>query len=257
MTSQGIEPCAGSVWDCPHPQVTARREWQARPLAVAGRRGIEPRSSVLEANPIPDRDPWVTPGGLEPPSRASRTRILDPLDDGVVGVVYGNRTRVAGLRARPPGHWRNTTGCARLESNQRAPACRAGVRPLNYARMERATRIELAWSSLEGCRLASRPRPHRSSGRSRTCTSSVNSRAQCHLATLECWCLPREAEPSVGIEPTPAAYEAAARPSCCEGARADDGDRTRLDFAGNEAPHRAASSAHGCPRLDSNQHTSG
>jgi hypothetical protein len=51
----------------------------------------------------------------------------------------------------------------------------------------------------------------RSSGGTRTHTSSVNSRAQCRFATLEY-------EPSVGIEPTPAAYETAARPSCCEGA---------------------------------------
>jgi hypothetical protein len=74
--------------------------------APAGRRGVEPRWSELETNPIPDRSLYVRDSGR------TRTAILrfglsdpGPLDDGVscAGVVYGIRTRVAGLRARSPG----------------------------------------------------------------------------------------------------------------------------------------------------------
>src|SRR5215813_4937529 len=72
----------------------------------AGRRGVEPRWSDLETNPIPDRSLCSRDSGR------TRTAILrfgfsdpGPLDDGVlrVGVVYGSRTHVTGLRARFPG----------------------------------------------------------------------------------------------------------------------------------------------------------
>jgi hypothetical protein len=73
---------------------------------LAGRRGVEPRWSDLETNPIPDRSLCSRDSGR------TRTAILrfgisdpDPLDDGVsrAGIVYGSRTRVVGLRIRSPG----------------------------------------------------------------------------------------------------------------------------------------------------------
>src|SRR5262249_42287494 len=101
---------------------------------LAGRRGVEPRWSDLDTNPIPDRSLWS----------AGRTRQIE-------------------------------TECARLGSNQRSPVRQTGIHPLNCVRVE----------------------------------------------------------PPVGIEPTPAAYEAATRPSCCEGnAGADGRVRTCLDFVG-------------------------
>src|SRR3954468_3159425 len=70
--------------------------------ALAGRRGVEPRWPELETNPIPDRSLYLCDSGR------TRTAILrfglsdpGPLEDGVSWpcVVYGSRTRVAGLRA--------------------------------------------------------------------------------------------------------------------------------------------------------------
>lgn len=74
--------------------------------APAGRRGVEPRWSELETNPIPDRSLYVRDSGR------TRTAILrfgisdpSPLEDGVLraGVVYGSRTRVTGSRIQFPG----------------------------------------------------------------------------------------------------------------------------------------------------------
>ena len=103
--------------------------------AFASRRGIEPRWSALETNPIPDPGPKLCDSGW------TRTTILrfvisdpDPLEDGV-GALGRNRTDAGGLRDR------YTTVVLR-------------------GRFERTTGFEPAWSSLATKCRAERPRPH-------------------------------------------------------------------------------------------------
>ncbi len=103
--------------------------------ALAGRRGVEPRWSDLETNPIPDRSLCLRDSGR------TRTAILrfgisdpDPLEDGALrsGVVYGSRTRVTGLRARFPG---------RLEEHDLVRT--AGIEPAISGRSRRHSPAEL------------------------------------------------------------------------------------------------------------------
>jgi hypothetical protein len=77
-------------------------------------------------------------------------------------VVYGNRTRVAGVRNRFPRPLKehDVVRAAGIEPAISGVSSQRSAAELR-AHQERVARIELAWNSLEDCRLASRPHPHR------------------------------------------------------------------------------------------------
>ena len=169
---------------------------------LAGRRGVEPRWSDLETNPIPDRSPCSRDSGRTR-TAIPRFGLSDPvpLEDGVsrAGVVYGSRTRVTGVRTRPPGllEEHDLVRAAGIEpaisgmSYRRSPAeLRAHPRPdqthgralgrnrtdtrglrgcdttfvLRGHTVERTAGFEPAWTSSGTKRRTQRPRPHRASG---------------------------------------------------------------------------------------------
>ncbi len=172
------------------------------------------------------------------------------------GASGENRTRVARFAGAGLAAWRPTQTWIGPESNRPQPHCKCSSPPWHMptrarTRSRRGSNSPIAVdsraSSPEDFETKRAPRRDRTSiGRlSSDCTTVVLAeRSEPGKRTLEGTAISTESEPAVGIEPTPAVYGTATRPSCCTGRnRADGGIRTRLSFIGNEAPHLATSSA--------------